>query len=304
MKYLLVLLLSLSLLPAYEAVFKPLPHAKPHLTKKEKLGKRLFNDPILSGDNTISCSSCHPLLNYGMDSLPKAIGINNAKGKRNTPSIWNVRYNFVQQWDGRAKTLKEQALMPIQNQHEMDSTLSDVIKKLEKNTAYKDDFELLYSDGINSDNLADAIASYEKTLISSGSKFDRYLQGDEQALNSREKKGLKLFKSKGCIACHNGINIGGNLYQKIGMFDDFKGAGIPDLGRYNITKNILDKHYFKVPSLRNVEKTAPYFHDGSMLTLKEAVETMVDIQLGRELQDEEIEDLILFLKTLTGDVYD
>jgi len=304
MKLFLFLSLFIYCLYASENLFEPLPIEKVTLSPKAKLGKALFHDTILSQDNTVSCASCHPLVNYGVDNLPKSFGVNNTLGKRNTPSVWNARYNLAQFWDGRAKDLKEQALIPIITPCEMNETIESVLIKLKNNPTYNQNFQHLYDDGVSADNLADAISRFEETLISSDSKFDRFLRGDNNALNSQEKEGLHLFKSKGCVACHNGINIGGTLYQKIGMFEKFNSMDKDDLGRYNITKKPFDKYAFKVPSLRNVEKTAPYFHDGSVESLKGAVELMVELQLGRELDQDEIDKIVLFLKTLTGKVHE
>ena len=304
MKIVLLFLLSFCSLAAEERLFNALPLTNPVDLQKAELGRSLFHDPILSKDGSISCSTCHPLLNYGADGLQKSFGINGKRGERNTPTVWNALYNSSQFWDGRAKTLEEQALGPIINPIEMGETLSSVIEKLKKNKKYFQRFNALYSDGITVKNLANVIAEFERTLITPHSKFDNYLNGNYEALNDQEKEGLKLFKSKGCVACHNGMNIGGTLFQKIGIFGSLQTEGTPDLGRYGVTKSVLDKYYFKVPSLRNVEKTAPYFHDGSVATLKEAVEVMVKLQLGRELQEDEIESIVSFLKTLTGKVHE
>lgn len=300
----ILFLFLISSLDAKENLFKALPKTETGADKKAELGRMLFHDPILSKDGTVSCSSCHPLINYGVDNLPRSFGVNNAVGERNTPTVWNAVYNFSQFWDGRSKDLEEQALEPIINPLEMNETLANVIDKLSSSKTYKQRFEEIYPDGITQKNLANAIAEFEKTLTTPDSKFDRYLRGDETALDSREKEGLRLFKSKGCIACHNGMNIGGTLYQKIGIFETFSGTGSEDLGRYNVTKKPFDKYYFKVPSLRNVEKTAPYFHDGSVATLKDAVTIMVSMQLGYELRDDEIEDILSFLRALTGKVHE
>ena len=289
---------------ANEPLFKELPLSEPVDAQKSKLGQKLFHDTLLSKDNTISCATCHPILNYGVDNLSKSRGINGQEGDRNSPTVWNAVYNFSQFWDGRAKDLKEQALVPITNPKEMGETLESVIKKLKKDTYYSQEFEEIYDDGVSASNLADAIAEYEKTLTTPNSKFDAYLRGDENALNAQEKEGLKLFKDKGCVACHNGRNIGGNLYLKSGIYEGIQRERKPDLGRYNITKKVFDKYYFKVPSLRNIEMTAPYFHDGGVADLKDAVKLIVKAQLGRELKDDEIDSIVLFLKTLTGKVHE
>ncbi len=288
---------------AEENLFKPLPLTVKSDPQKAQLGRLLYHDPILSKDKSVSCATCHPLLNYGVDGLSKSFGVDGSLGKRNAPTVWNAVYNFSQAWDGAVKDLKEQALEPLLNPLEMNETLERVVEKLTQDKNYKKHFEDLYDDGVTISNVADAIAQFTKTLITPDSRFDQYLRGDDSALTSQEKEGLRLFKSKGCVACHNGINIGGTLYQKIGIFGDIP-SGSKDLGRYNVTKKEFDKYYFKVPSLRNIEKTAPYFHDGSVATLKEAVEVMVDVQLGRELEEQEVEKIVLFLKTLTGKVHE
>jgi len=279
MKSIVLYFLLLSLLYANENFFKPLPLNGNTITDKEKLGKLLFHDPILSKDNSISCATCHPLINYGVDNLPKSFGVNGTIGKRNTPTVWNARYNIAQFWDGRAKNLKEQALMPITNPLEMNETLESVVLKLKKSRSYTKKFEVLYEDSVTTDNLADALASFQETLVSSGSKFDKYLQGDDKALNDQEKKGLELFKNKGCVACHNGVNIGGTLYQRIGMFASHEALDDGDLGRYDFTKKIFDKRTFKV-------------------------EIMVELQLGRDLSADDINNIVLFLNTLTGQVHE
>ncbi len=303
LRTILLLMASAMFVLAEENLFEPLPTIIKSDTEKVALGRLLFHDPILSKDSSISCATCHPLINYGVDGLEKSFGVNGAIGKRNTPTVWNARYNFSQFWDGRAKDLKEQALVPITTSFEMNETLDGVVKKLSNDKNYTKYFQRVYDDGVTAANIADAIAAFEMTLVTPDSKFDLFLKGDKSALTPQEQEGLSLFKSKGCVACHNGINIGGTLYQKIGVFGDIP-SGSDDLGRYHITKKAFDKQYFKVPSLRNVEKTAPYFHDGSAATLREAVETMVDVQLGRMLEEKEIEKIVLFLKTLTGKVHE
>lgn len=285
-----------------EDLFLPLPNKVEANQDKVKLGKRLFLDTMLSKDDTISCASCHSLSNYGVDSLATSFGIDGQKGLINAPTVYNSSFNFVQFWDGRAKDLKEQAKGPIVNPIEMGSDFDEVISKLSNDIEYKNDFDKIYKDGITVDNIADAIAEFEKTLITPNSKFDKYLRGEEK-LNEDEMAGLELFKSKGCIACHNGINIGGNLFQKIGVFANFK-RGAHHLGRYNVTQKEDDKYFFKVPSLRNVAKTAPYFHDGSIETLDKAVEKMAFYQLGRKLKKEEIDKIVKFLHTLTGEIHE
>ncbi len=304
MKIILFLLCLIFILPANEPLFKALPLNEPVHAQKSKLGQKLFHDTLLSIDNTVSCASCHPVLNYGVDNLSKSFGVKGQIGDRNSPTVWNAVYNFSQFWDGRARDLKEQALVPITNPKEMGETLESVIIKLKNDEYYARRFEEIYEDGVSAHNLADAIAEYEKTLTTPDSKFDAYLRGDTEALNVKEKEGFELFKNKGCVACHNGQNIGGNLYQKSGVYEAIQTQGPLDLGRYLVTKKIFDKYYFKVPSLRNVEMTAPYFHDGSVENLKDAVKIMLMSQLGRSLSEEEVDSIVAFLKTLSGTVHE
>lgn len=293
----LIFLLQVSL--KANSIFAPIPLEVEFDKEKAYLGKKLFNDPILSKDNTISCSTCHAISNYGVDSKIIAIGINGVKGIRNTPTVLNSRFNFVQLWDGRAQDLKEQALLPLITKFEMGDTSDNIIDKLNNNEEYTRLFLNIYKSDLQIKYIADAIAEYEKTLITPNSKFDKYLRGDENALNKQELDGLELFQSKGCISCHNGVNFGGNHYQKIGYFSDYIDD---DLGRFNITKNEKDKNFFKVPSLRNIAETGPYFHDGSSETLKNTIKKMALIQVGRILTEEEVNNLEAFLKSLTGEL--
>ncbi|WP_304543603.1 cytochrome-c peroxidase [Sulfurimonas microaerophilic] len=265
---------------------------------KATLGKELFYETKLSKNNTVSCANCHQLYSGGDDDLVVSQGINGAKGSINAPTVYNAVFNFRQFWDGRAKTLKDQALGPIENPIEMGHDFEALIPELNQSD-YKTKFDALYEDGITRDNIADAIAEFEKTLITPNAPFDLYLKGDVTALNQEEKEGYKLFKAKGCIACHHGINIGGNSYNKFGIFSDSNSS---DLGRYNVTHRERDKFYFKVPSLRNIEKTAPYFHDGRTDDLDEAVLLMAKYQLGRKITKDELKKIVAFLKSLNGEL--
>ena len=269
--------------------------------KKAKLGKELFLDPILSKDKTLSCASCHVLGYNGADSVQFSKGINDQDSDFNSPTVFNAVYNFRQFWDGRAKNLKEQALNPIVNPIEMGNTIPHVIQELKKSEKYSRLFRKIYDDGITEENLAEVLAEFEKTLITPNAPIDRYLRGDTTALNEHEIEGYRLFKEKGCISCHNGINIGGNLFNKFGVYKDAKSK---QLGRYNITHKEEDKYVFKVPSLRNVALTAPYMHDGSVKTLEEAVNIMSKYQLGRPMKEYELHLIVDFLKTLTGELPD
>ncbi len=294
----IILLLILINLFSQELI-TPIPQIDTYDYKKALLGKKLFFDTRLSADNTISCASCHLIEDGGDDNLRVSFGIDGQQGTRNSPTVLNARYNSVQFWDGSARDLAHQAQGPIHNPVEMGSNFKEVISKLIIDKSYPMEFNRLYKDGITGLNITDAIAEFEKTLITPNAPFDKYLRGDKKALTSDEINGYKLFKEYGCISCHNGINIGGNLMQKIGVVEDFN---TNDLGMYNISKNKSDKFYFKVPSLRNVELTAPYFHDGNTKTLKDAVHLMTIHQIGYLLKDDEIDNIVKFLKSLTGEL--
>lgn len=274
----------------------PIPEHIQTDAAKVALGKKLFFDTILSKNNTINCASCHNLEEGGDDNLKFSFGINGQEGNMNAPTVFNAVFNFRQFWDGRAKTLQDQASGPIENPVEMGHTFDAVIPLLNK-TPYKKQFEAIYKDGITKNNITDAIAEYEKTLITPNSPFDLYLKGDTNALTQKQKEGYELFNTKGCISCHHGINIGGNLYNKFGVFEDTNSS---NFGRYNVTHKERDKYYFKVPTLRNIAKTAPYFHDGRVSNLHEAVSYMAKAQLGRKITKEEIDKIVLFLESLTG----
>jgi len=284
---------------AYAAVIKPIPQSMEVEKEKAALGKQLFFDPILSKDGTISCATCHDLQNGGDDGLQFSFGIDGKRGNINAPTVYNAVFNFRQFWDGRAKNLEEQAMGPINNPVEMGHDIRKVAEKLKKSPAYNKRFHILYRDGVTAENIANAIAEYEKSLITPNAPFDKYLKGDENAISEEAKEGFRLFKYKGCIICHNGVNVGGNLYNKFGIYKD---ANSTNLGRFNITGREEDKYVFKVPSLRNIALTAPYMHDGRFKTLDEAVKFMTQYQLGRFITEEEIAAIVAFLRSLTGEI--
>ena len=282
----------------------PLPDSVDVNMDKVLVGRSLYFDTALSGDGTVSCATCHMLEHGGAEPRKTSTGIGGQIGPINSPTVLNSSYNFVQFWDGRAKDLQEQAAGPVENPIEMGTKWDDVVKRLAKNEEYAATFAKLYDDGITKDNVTDAIAEYEKSLITP-SRFDAYLKGDQDAITDAEKQGYQTFKEVGCTACHSGINVGGAMFQKMGLVKDyFKDRGTPiteaDLGRFNVTKNESEKHFFKVPTLRNVELTSPYLHDGSRATLEETVKVMGTYQLGRELTDAQVNSIVAFLKTLTG----
>jgi len=296
MKFSIFILLLFSI--SYSQPITLIPQTIKVDKQKVELGKNLFFDTILSADNTISCASCHDLNNGGDDGLKFSFGIDGQEGDINSPTVFNAVYNFRQFWNGSAKDLAQQAEGPIQNPVEMGNNFKSLINTLKK-TPYKNMFSKIYSDGVTKENIVDAIAEFEKTLITPNAPFDKYLRGDDSAISQEQKDGYELFKSKGCIACHHGINVGGNLYNKFGVMKDVKSER---LGRYEITKKESDKYYFKVPSLRNIEKTAPYLHDGRYDNLEDVVAFMALYQLGRTISKEEIQKITSFLYSLTGEI--
>ena len=283
---------------------QPIEELKHLDARKIALGRKLFHDARLSRDGTVSCGSCHILRSGGTDKRAKSIGIRGAVGIYNAPTVLNSGFNFSQFWDGRAETLESQIDGPVQSQIEMGSTWPEVIGKLNKEPAYKEAFREIYGDAIESGSVKNAIAEFERSLATPDSRFDQYLRHNANVLTSQEQEGYRLFKSFGCASCHQGSNIGGNMYQRVGVmapyFTDRGGLNQADLGRFNVTGNAHDRFMFKVPSLRNVALTAPYFHDGSAGTLLEAVGMMAKYQLGRPLSASESELIVEFLRTLTG----
>lgn len=282
---------------------QPLPlymDLDPH---KVQLGNRLFHDKRLSRDNSIACASCHSLSKGGTDQLPVSVGVDGALGPINSPTVLNSGFNFRQFWDGRAASLEEQAAGPVHAKLEMDSNWPQVIGKLAQDEGYRRSFAALYPDGIQSENIKDAIAAFERSLVTP-SRFDDYLRGNKDALSKEETQGYQLFKNYGCVACHQGVNVGGNMFQVFGVMGDyFKDRGNiteVDLGRYNVTGKEQDRYKFKVPTLRNVALTPPYFHDGSAQTLEEAVDVMARYQLKRKMPEQDRDLIIKFLRSLTG----
>lgn len=290
--------------PVRAGPISPLPLSQDVDRRKAALGNKLFHDPILSGDGTISCASCHDIANGGDDGLKRSVGIGGAIGGINAPTVLNATFNFVQFWDGRAKTLSDQARGPVAHPKEMGAKWEDVVTRLDCHDTYAAEFRAIYKDGVTEDNVVDAIAEFEKTLVTANGPFDRWLRGEDDAIGQDAKDGYELFQSLGCVACHQGRNVGGNMYQYFGVMGDYfaKRGDLTeaDLGRFNVTKNPADKHLFRVPSLRNIEHTAPYFHDGSAATLDDAINTMVKFQLGRPITDAQRRKVKAFLVSLSG----
>jgi cytochrome c peroxidase len=289
----------------WKAVFSPLPpmadSADNKVTpEKVALGKKLYLDKRLSKDNDISCNSCHRLDTFGVDNEPTSPGHKGQRGGRNSPSSFNAALHATQFWDGRAENVEKQALGPILNPIEMAMPSEQaVIDRLKVDKALVSEFAKAFpeeKDAVTYANVGKAIGAFERTLITP-SRFDDFLKGDSAALTAEEKKGAELFVQTGCIACHNGATLGGNSFQKLGLVKPYP---TKDLGRFEVTKNEADKMVFKVPSLRNVAKTGPYFHDGSVKTLEEAVSIMAQHQLGKQLTPEQVKDIVTFLNSLTA----
>lgn len=279
-------------------VLKPAQVTNPALVE---LGKKLYFDPRLSKSGFISCNSCHNLSMGGTDNLKTSIGHNWQQGPINAPTVLNSSLNVAQFWDGRAADLKAQAGGPIANPGEMAFSHTLAVHLLETMPGYVSDFKAAFGDEkIDIDKVTKAIAAFEETLVTPNSRFDQWLSGNKQALSAAEIEGYQLFKSSGCVGCHNGPAVGGNSFQKMGVIEPYK-ASSPAEGRVAVTGKDADRFNFKVPTLRNVELTYPYFHDGAANTLSEAVDTMGRLQLGKKFTNEENAKIVAFLKTLTGD---
>lgn len=279
----------------------PIPQSIPHDKAKAALGKKLFFDPILSRDYSITCASCHDFSKGGADAQNVSTGVYQQKGSMNAPTVLNSVFNFTQFWNGRAKNLTEQALGPIHNPVEMGLTPTESALRIQHDPSYSKAFsKIIGPRTITVNDIAGMIAEYEKTLITPNGKFDLYLRG-KGSLTPKEMEGYQLFKTLGCVSCHNGINVGGNSYQKMGAILSIERIAKTD-DRYALTHRERDKNVFKVPTLRNIVLTAPYFHDGSAVTLREAIQKMSYHNLGIKLSEKEIDPLLSFLNTLTGNL--
>lgn len=283
--------------------FAPLPDPETLSPAQVALGKKLFNDVNLSKSKKISCNSCHGLESFGVDNKPTSPGHEGQLGGRNSPSVYNAFLHIAQFWDGRSPDVEDQAKGPILNPIEMAMPGSDdVVAELNMNPDYQKEFKEAFpeeSDPITFDNYAKAVGAFERTLLSP-SRWDTFLKGDHSVFNEQEKRGLKTFVQMGCATCHNGATVGGAMYQKAGLVHPWPNQ--KDLGRFEVTKQEADKMMFKVPSLRNIEKTGPYFHDGSVASLDQAVEMMAWHQLGQKISEADRQDIVAWLKTLTGEI--
>jgi cytochrome c peroxidase len=302
LRILVVALLGLVASPATWAAepIQPIPAAKVKNAAMVELGKKLYFDPRLSKSGFISCNSCHNLSMGGTDNLKTSIGHNWQQGPINSPTVLNSSMNLAQFWDGRAKDLKAQAGGPIANPGEMAFTHELAVDVLNSIPAYKAEFKKVFKkDAATIDMVTDAIAAFEETLVTPDSRFDKWLKGDKKALSKDEQEGYKLFKDSGCTACHYGPAVGGSSFQTMGVVAKYdtpnKAQGVAGL-----TGKDADRMKFKVPTLRNVEMTYPYFHDGEATSLEQAVEIMGKLQVGRAYSKDEVAKIVAFLKTLTG----
>jgi cytochrome c peroxidase len=289
-------------------MFQPLPESipsdkNPITEAKETLGRMLYYEPRLSKGQDISCNSCHMLDKYGVDLQPTSDGHKGKRGDRNSPTVYNAAGHFVQFWDGRAADVEEQAKGPVMNPVEMampsEKRVMAVLKSMPK---YVDLFKKAFPEDkepVNFGNMAKAIGAFERRLVTP-SRWDKFLRGDSQALTNEEKAGFNLFMETGCQACHMGTYLGGSMYQLLGLAKPW--PDVSDRGREKVTQNAADRMMFKVPGLRNIGETKPYFHNGRVQTLEEAVSRMAEYQLGKTLNDGQVRSIITFLKTLTGEI--
>ncbi len=281
---------------------KPIEAAQVSDAGKVELGKKLWFEPRLSMSGIISCNTCHNLSMGGTDNLKTSIGHGWKAGPVNSPTVFNSSLAIAQFWDGRAADLKEQAGGPIQADVEMNMPHTLAVGILQSIPGYVDEFKRVYGkDKIDIDMITDSIAEFEKTLVTPNARFDKWLAGDDKALTEKELAGYTLFKESGCVACHNGPAAGGTSFQRMGVVEPYKSSS-PAEGRSAVTGADADRFNFKVPTLRNVELTYPYFHDGEAATLEQAVDTMGRLQLGRTYSKDEIGQIVAFLKTLTGEL--
>ncbi len=286
---------------------QPLPASVQEDPAKVALGKKLFHDKRLSKDDTVACASCHALDKGGTDQKQFSEGVGKQFGDINAPTVLNAGFQFIQFWDGRAADLQAQADGPVNNPIEMASNWPEAIAKLQQDAELTAAFNAAYPEGYSKDTITNAIATYEKTLVTPNSKFDKFLLGDQQALTAEEQAGYRTFCDKGCATCHAGKILGGQSFEKLGRAGDYfafrgKPAAKPDFGRFNVTKKEDDRCCLKVPTLRNIALTHPYMHDGAVKTLPEAVNVMTKYMAGVALSQAETASVVAFLESLTGEI--
>ena len=300
---------SVSIANAWEALptEAPSPADNPTTPAKVELGKMLYHDPRMSSTGTVACAACHNPMLGGEDNRPNSMGVNAQTGGRSAPTVWNAAFNAVQFWDGRAKSLEDQAAGPVTNPIEMGmKSWDDVVARIKSIKGYEKPFAEAFNGQISKDTITKAIAAYERTLITPNSPYDKYVKGDKSALSEQQVRGMNKFAELGCGGCHNGSAFNGpGTFQKFPTFSN----GVlnaqyhfnKDLGVAEVSKKAEDEHFFKVPTLRNIAYTAPYFHNGSVKTLDEAVKIMAKLQLNKDLAKQEIDDIVGFLKGLSGE---
>jgi len=292
----------------------PAPADNPGTPAKVELGKMLYMDPRFSSTGTVSCNTCHNVMLGGDDNRPASMGVHGQMGGRSAPTVWNSAFSSVQFWDGRAASLEDQAKGPVANPVEMGMKDVEVaMNRVRQIPGYKAYFDKAFGpDAMTVDNAAKAVAAYERTLVTPNSAYDRYVKGDKKAMTEQQVRGMNTFAATGCTACHSGaafngptMPAGSGFFMKFPTFSDNDYVGkydlMKDLGRFDVTKKDADKHLFKVPTLRNVALTAPYFHNGAVRTLDEAVRVMASTQLNKKLNDQDTADIVAFLGALTGE---
>lgn len=292
----------------------PAPKDNPTTQAKVELGKKLYMDPRFSSTGTVSCNSCHNVMEGGDDSRPTSMGVHGKTGGRNAPTVWNAAFHSVQFWDGRANLLEDQAKGPVANPVEMGmKDVETAMERVRRIPGYKAEFEKVFGkDGMTVDNAARAVAAFERTLITPNSPYDRFVKGDKTALSAQQQRGMEKFAATGCTSCHSGpafngpkMPFGQGFYAKFPTFSDNdyvkKYNLMADKGREEATGKAADAHMFRVPTLRNITDTAPYFHNGSVNDLGEAVRVMAKTQLNKDLSDEDVADIVAFLSSLTGE---
>lgn len=293
----------------------PAPKDNPTTPPRVELGRKLFFDPRLSKDGSVSCNSCHNVMGSGTDNRAFSPGVGAKLGGRSSPTVWNAAFHTVQFWDGRAASLEEQAKGPLTNPVEMAMENHDaVMERVRSIPGYVKEFEKVFGkDSVNIDNLAKAIAAYERTLLTPNSAFDRYARGEKKALSAQAIRGMNTVIELGCVSCHTGKNFNGpdgvemgqGFYQKFPTFTDNEYVKKyrlgEDKGRFDVTKNQDDMYFFRVPTWRNVVLTAPYFSNGSAKTIQEAVRVMAKVQLNKDVTEDQVADIVEFLKSLVGE---
>ena len=310
-----LMIASAPVLASWEALpeVAPAPEDNPTTAAKVTLGKMLFMDPRFSSTGTVSCNSCHNVMEGGDDSRTFSMGVHGKTGGRNAPTVWNSAFHSVQFWDGRADLLEDQAKGPVTNPVEMGvSEIEQAMDKVRAIPGYKPYFDEAFGkDSMTVDNAAKAVAAFERTLITPNSAYDKYVKGDKKAMTAEQVRGMETFASTGCTSCHSGgafngpkMEFGQGFYAKFPTFADNKYNDryklSADKGRESATRNAADAHMYRVPTLRNITDTAPYFHNGSVNDLSEAVRVMAKTQLNKDLSDKDVKDIVAFLAALTG----